>query len=100
MDIEVQARKAAEVLGEEVVQGAIDKLVQIERERRLRQMEKLRDGIIAFESHFGKNSDQVWQDYQNGKLGDDADIMEWVMLIENLRTLKAQCDRMAEIQAR
>jgi hypothetical protein len=28
----------------------------------------------------------------------DADIMEWVMLIENLRTLKAQCDRMAEIE--
>jgi hypothetical protein len=42
-----------------VVQGTINKLVQIERERCLRQMEKLRDGISAFESHFGKNSDQV-----------------------------------------
>ena len=39
MDIEVQARKAAEVLGEEVVQGTINKLVQIERERCLRQKE-------------------------------------------------------------
>jgi hypothetical protein len=100
MDIEVHARKAADVLGEEVVQGTINKLVQIERERCLRQVEKIKEGIDAFEGRFGKNSDQVWQEYQDGKLGDDADIMEWVMLIENLRTLEAQCERMAEIQTR
>lgn len=100
MDIEVHARKAADVLGEEVVQGTINKLVQIERERCLRQLEKIREGIGAFESRYGKDSDRVWQEYQDGKLGDDADIMEWVMHIENLRALKAQCDRMTEIQTR
>jgi hypothetical protein len=100
MDIEVHARKAADVLGEEVVQGTINKLVQIERERCLRQVEKIKEGIGAFEGRFGKNSDRVWQEYQDGKLGDDADIMEWVMLIEDLRALQAQCERMAEIQTR
>ncbi len=100
MDIESQARKAAEVLGEKVVEGAINKLVQIDRERCLRQMEKMRERIGAFEGCFGKDSDQVWQEYRAGKLGDNADIMEWIMLIENLRALKEQCDRMAEIQAR
>ena len=98
MDIEVHARRAAEVLGKEVVQGTIDKLVQIQRERRLRELEKIRAEIDAIESRFGKNSDQVWREYQEGKFGDDADIMEWVMLIENLRILQGQCDRMAEIQ--
>lgn len=100
MDIEVHARRAAEVLGEEVVQGTISKLVQIEREKCLRQVDKIKEGIGAFESRFGKNSDRVWQEYQDGKLGDDADIMEWVMLIENLRALQAQCDRMPQIQTR
>lgn len=100
MDIEVHARRAAEVLGEEVVQGAINKLVQIERERCLRQVEKIKEGIGAFEGRFGKASDRVWQEYQDGKLGDDVGIMEWVMLIENLRALQAQCDRIAQIQTR
>lgn len=100
MDIESHARKAADVLGEKVVEGAINKLVQIERERCLRQMEKIKEGIGAFEGRFGKDSEQVWQEYHAGKLGDNADIMEWVMLIENLHALKEQCDRMAEIQTR
>lgn len=100
MDIESQARKAAEILGEKVVEGAINKLVQIERERCLRQMEQMKEGIVSFEGRFGKDSDQVWQEYHAGNLGDDAEFMEWVMLIENLRALKEQCDRMAEIQAR
>ena len=100
MSVETQARKAADVLGEEVVQGTINKLVQIERERCLRQIEKLRQEIDVFEGGLGKSSQKVWQEYQDGKLGDDADIMEWVMLIENLRSLQAQFDRMAEIQGR
>ncbi len=52
------------------------------------QMEKLKEGIGAFESRFGKKSEQAWQEYQDGKLGDEADIMEWVMLIENLQSLR------------
>jgi len=100
MSVETQARKAADVLGEEVVQGTISKLVQIERERCLRQIEKLRQEIDVFEGRLGKSSQKVWQEYQDGKLGDDADIMEWVMLIENLLSLQAQFDRMAEIQGR
>lgn len=98
MSVETQARKAADVLGEEVVQGTISKLVQIERERCLRQIEKLRQEIHAFEGRFGKRSQQAWEEYQEGKLGDDADLMEWMMLIENLRSLEAQFDLMAEIQ--
>jgi hypothetical protein len=98
MSVETQARKAADVLGEEVVQGTISKLVQIERERCLRQIEKLRQDLALFEGRFGKSSQTAWQEYRDGKLGDDADIMEWVMLIENLRSLQTQLDRMADIQ--
>jgi len=100
MNVETQARKAADVLGEEVVQGTLSKLVQIERERCLRQIEKLRGEIDVIEGRFGKTSQKAWEEYQDGKLGDNPDIMEWVMLIENLRSLQAQFDRMAEIQGR
>jgi hypothetical protein len=99
MDVEAKAKKAAEVLGEGVVRSTISKLVQIERERCLGQMERLKEGIGVFESRFGKKSEQALQEYQDGKLGDEADIMEWVMLIENLYSLKAQCDRVAEIKS-
>jgi hypothetical protein len=100
MSVETQARKAADVLGEEVVQGTISKLVQIERERCLRQIEKLRKELDVFEGRFGKSSQKAWQEYQDGKLGDNADVMEWMMLIENLRSLQTQFDLMAEIQSR
>jgi hypothetical protein len=98
MSVETQARKAADVLGEEVVQGTISKLVQIERERCLRQIERLRQEIRVFENRFGKSSQQAWEAYQGGKLGDDADVMEWMMLIQNLHSLEAHLDLMAGIQ--
>lgn len=100
MSVETQARKAADVLGEEVVQGTISKLVQIERERCLRQVERLRREIHVFEDRFGNSSQQAWEQYQGGKLGDDADVMEWMMLVQSLRSLEAQLDLMAGIQGR
>ena len=69
MDIELQTRRAADVLGEQVVQGTIIKLVQIERERCLRQVEKIKEGIGVFEGRFGKKSDQIWKLERTGSIG-------------------------------
>ena len=43
------------------------------------------------------SSHGVWTEYPNGKLGDDGDIMEWIMLFENFQALEKQHDRLMEI---
>jgi len=97
MNIETRAKKMADVLGEAVVQRTFIKLVQIEVEKYLRQMDKLKEELVPYEKRFGLNSQEAWTEYQNGKLGDDGDIMEWMMLFENYRALQRQYDRLTEI---
>ena len=97
MNIETRAKKMADVLGEAVVQRTFIKLVQIEVEKCLRQMNKLKEELVPHEKRFRMNSQEAWAAYQNGKLGDDDDIMEWMMLFENYQALQKQHDRLKEI---
>jgi len=97
MNIETSAKKMADILGEAVVQRTFIKLVQIEVEKCLRQIDKLKEELVPYEKRFGMNSQEAWTEYQKGKLGDDGDIMEWMMLFENYRALEKQHDRLMEI---
>jgi hypothetical protein len=97
MNIETRAKRVADVLGEAVVQGTFSKLVEIEVGKCLRQMEKLKEELTHYERQFGMDSPRAWVEYQKGKLGDDGDIMEWMMLFENYQALKRQNDRLSQI---
>ncbi|MDM8550555.1 hypothetical protein QUF72_10770 [Desulfobacterales bacterium HSG2] len=44
------------------------------------------------------SSQEAWTAFQNGKLGDDGDIMEWMMLFENFLALQKQFSRIWEIE--
>jgi len=87
----------ADVLGEALVQRRFIKLVQIEAAKCLRKMDKLKEELVLYEKRFGMNSQEAWTEYRNGKLGDDGDIMEWMMLFENYRALQKKHDRLMEI---
>ena len=97
MNIETSAKKMADVLGEAVVQGTFKKLVQIEVAKCLRKMDKLKEELVPYEKRFEMSSHEAWTEYRNGKLGDDGDIMEWMMLFENFQALEKQHDRLMEI---
>lgn len=99
MNIETRARKMANVLGEAVLQGTFKKLVQIEVEKCLRRMDGLKKEFAPYEKRFGMSTGEAWNEYQNGKLGDDGDVMEWMMLFENYRALQEQYDRLTEIDS-
>ncbi|MDZ7697283.1 MAG: hypothetical protein U5R49_10285 [Deltaproteobacteria bacterium] len=60
-------------------------------------MEKLKEELALYERRFGMNSQGAWVAYQKGELGDDGDIMEWMMLFENYRALERQNDRLSQI---
>ncbi|OPX35063.1 MAG: hypothetical protein B1H12_09450 [Desulfobacteraceae bacterium 4484_190.2] len=97
MNIETTAKKMADVLGEAVVQETLKKLIQIEMAKCLRKMGKLEQELVPYEKRFEMSSHEAWTEYRNGKLGDDGDIMEWMMLFENFQALEKQHDRLMEI---
>ena len=51
-------------------------------------MEKLKEELTHYERQLGMDSQKAWSEYQKGKLGDDGDIMEWMMLFENYQALE------------
>ncbi len=62
----------------------------------IQKMEVMERKLAPFEKRFGMNSRDAWTAYQKGTLGDDGDIMEWMMLFENLLALQNQYERIRE----
>ena len=60
-------------------------------------MERLKGELALYERRFGMDSQGVWVEYQKGKLCDDGDIMEWMMLFKNYQALERQYDRLTQI---
>ena len=100
MNIETRARKMANVLGEGVVHGTFKKFVQIEIEKCLMRIDGLKKEFAPYEKRFGMSTQEAWNKYQNGKLGDDGNVMEWMMLFENYRALQEQYDRLTGIDSK
>ncbi|MDM8526017.1 hypothetical protein QUF80_21805 [Desulfococcaceae bacterium HSG8] len=97
MNLETRSRKIADIMGEAVVHSTLKKMAQIEMGKCLRKMEHLKKKLAPFEKRFATDSRDAWTAYQNGKLGDDGDIMEWMMLFENLMALQKQYERIREV---
>ncbi|MCK5244361.1 MAG: hypothetical protein KAJ90_03740 [Desulfobacterales bacterium] len=99
MNIETRVRKIRNVLGDAVVQGTFKKPAQVELEKCLRRMDELKAELAQYENLFQMSSQEAWDMYQNGKLGDSADVMEWMMLFENYRAFQGQAERIREVDS-
>ncbi len=97
MNIEAHLKEITEVLGISVVRNTLEKLAQIELQRCRLKMDKVLSELVPFEKRFGKDSRSAWAEYRSGKLGDDSDIMEWMMIFENHIALEKQHHRLAGI---
>ena len=98
MNIETSFKQITDVLGMSIVQETLKKLTQLELEKYKTQMEKVKSELIPFERRFGKISQVAWEEFQRGKLGDDMDIMEWMMLYENYLALEKQYKCLIEVE--
>lgn len=74
------------------------KLAEIESGKYALQMNRIKAELIPFENRFGKDSRTAWDEFQSGKLGDDGDIMEWMMLFENYLALEKHHKRITEMR--
>jgi len=77
---------------DQVLESTIDKMLDRERQRLLRQQARLKSQIADFEARYGWTSDEFYPRFERGELGDDIDFVEWsatIEMVENLqRTIK------------
>ena len=86
-----QAEGTAAVRGEERVSSTPRHLAELELGRYDRAIEEIRRELGPFESRFDRESLSAREAWQEGELGDDAEVMEWMALTENLRLPPAAC---------
>jgi hypothetical protein len=97
MGLEANVKKMRTVLGDAVIASTFKKLAEIELEKCRRLQGRLKGEIGPFERRFKMTSEHAWAVFQEGKLGDDGDVMEWMMLYKNYLALEDQCKKIQEI---
>ncbi len=84
MNLEHQILELTGILGEPRIRSTFRKLAEIEAGRCLKKIEQIKRELMPFEKHLQMSSEDAWNLFISGKLGDDMDIMEWMGLCENL----------------
>lgn len=52
--------------------------------------EQLRADLAGFEEMYGMDSDTFYRQYEEGKLGDAVDFVEWSSTVEMMNNIKEQ----------
>ena len=97
MKTQTRIHKVTTILGESLVVETISKLAQIEGQKCLRKIDRLKSELAGYEKQFAMNSQEAWSKYQDGMLGDDFDVIEWMSIFENLMALQEQYNRITKM---
>ena len=98
-NLQSRVQQISAIVGEPLIYEAINKLLQMEKSKCLRKIERLQGDLSDYENRFGMNSHDAWKQYQSGALGDDIDVMEWMALVENLMALQEYYQRIVANEA-
>ena len=66
----------------EVVDRSLEKLVALEQEAARREQAELAERLRGFETHYQMSSEEFYQRFRAGELGDTADMVEWSVFYE------------------
>lgn len=77
---------------DQVMESTIDKVLERERQRLLRQQARLKSQIADFEARYGWTSEEFYPRFERGELGDDTDFVEWSATIEMVQNLQRTID--------
>ena len=67
-----------------LLEGTIRKLVHIQIARYQAAILRVKPDLEQFETQFNMSSEDCYQQFNAGELGDDGDVFEWVSLYENV----------------
>jgi hypothetical protein len=69
-------------LQDEYLSRAIRKVVEHTKERTLTDVEVLKNDLSQFEGKYGIPSDEFFNRFEKGELGDDGDYFEWSAIFQ------------------
>jgi len=79
----------------DVIQRTIEKLIAFEQDRVRHESSKLRARLQAFESRYKMSSADFYRQYEQGKLADTADFMEWSSFYDMAQSVQQHLNRLA-----
>ena len=71
---------------------ALSKLIQMHLQKYEQHLHAVRRELEPFEKKFGMLSEEGYQRFNAGELGDDAEIMEWMGLCEDAQLYQERID--------
>lgn len=60
----------------------LDKLIGVIQERYVTQLNQYQTDLQSFENRYGMSSQEFYNQFEAGRLGDDMDFFEWAGLFE------------------
>ena len=82
MDLEAKIEALKQVGAEALVDQTLNKIIQSELYQLMQVQENLRQELAKFEGRYHMSSEECWNRFEAGKLGDAADYFEWTGLYE------------------
>jgi hypothetical protein len=67
-----------------VVENALNKVVNYQLAKYRNHIAQINQELEKFETNYKMSSEQFYQDFQAGELGDDENFFEWSSLYENV----------------
>ena len=75
-----------------VFEATINKLLTREYDRMIELRTRLSNELSEFEERYVLQSDDFYQRYEAGELGDDMDFIEWAATVEMLTNVKGRLE--------
>lgn len=76
----------------ELIESALDKLLEQEAARAERATVELQQRLRAFEQQYQFTTEEFYRQYEAGQLGDSADFMEWSSFYDMWRSSQQYLD--------
>jgi hypothetical protein len=81
---------------DQYLERMLDKALERERQRLLRQQTRLDSHVAEFERRYGWRSDEFYPRFERGELGDDMDFIEWSATIEMIANLQCALNALGQ----
>jgi len=77
-----------------MIERSLDKMIALELGHVRRELAELNARLKAFEADYQMTSDTFYQRYEQGKLGDSADFMEWSSFYDMRQSVRQRLEQL------
>ena len=75
-------------LDDEIVNQTLNKLISYQIQKQQRDFQEVQAKLTSFETQYGVGSNEFYEQFHQGQLGDDEDFFEWDALVHTRNRIK------------